>query len=112
MRTGLSILVFIAAGLAACSSPPGGFDSPEPAARLNAVTAAARENDQAAIPSLIALLDSDDPAVRMYSFLTLEKLTHESFGYDYAAPEWERRPAVDRWIDWYQSRPGSPPAKP
>jgi hypothetical protein len=112
VRAGTLSLLLIAAAQSACSSPPGGFDSPEPASRLYAVTDAARTEDRSSIPSLIAFLDSDDPAVRMFSIRTLEQLTGQTLGYDHSAPEWERRPAVDRWIDWYRSQPGSPPARP
>jgi hypothetical protein len=113
VRAGTRITLLAAPlALAACARPPVGFDSPEPASRLYAITDAARTMDRSAIPSLIALLDSDDPAVRMFSFRTLEKLTGQTLGYDHAAPEWEREPAVDRWIDWYQSRPGSEEAQP
>ena len=92
--------------LAGYAQPPGGFDSPEPGARLYAVAAAARTGDREAIPSLVALLESDDPAVRMLSIRTLERLTGQTLDYDHAAPEWKRRDAVGRWIDWYRSQPG------
>jgi hypothetical protein len=111
MRTTCCLAV-MACLIAGCARPPGGFDSPEPAARLYAVTEAARTDDRAAIPSLVALLDSDDPAVRMLSIRTLERLTGQTLGYDHAAPEWERRDAVGRWIDWYRSQPGLEPAQP
>jgi hypothetical protein len=105
-------LAILAGALAGCSSPPGGFDSPEPAAQLDAIIEADRTDDRSAIPSLIALLDNDDPAVRMFSIRTLENMTDQTLAYDYAAPEWQRRPAVDRWIDWYRSQPGSQAPKP
>lgn len=113
MRAGPRIALLAATlTLTSCARPPGGFDSPEPASRLYAVTDAARTEDRSSIPSLIALLDSDDPAVRLYSIQTLQKLTGQTLGYEHAAPEWERKPAVDRWIDWYQSQARTEPAKP
>jgi hypothetical protein len=98
--------------LPGCSYPPPDFDSPDPGARLYAITDAARTDNKASIPALIASLDSDDPAVRMFAIRTLEKFTGQTLGYDHAAPEWERKPAVDRWINWYQSQPGSKEAIP
>lgn len=113
VRAGLRIsLLASALAIGSCARPPGGFDSPEPASRLYAVTEAARTEDRSSIPSLIALLDSDDPAVRLYSIQALQKLTGQTLGYDHAAPEWERKAAVDRWIDWYQSQARTGPAKP
>lgn len=91
-----------------CASPPGGFDSPDPGARTHAIAQAARTEDPAAIPDLIALLDSDDPAVRLLSIRTLEKLTGRTLGYEHFAPEPERREAVRRWVDWAQGETGTP----
>lgn len=94
-----------------CARPPGGFDSPEPASRLDAIAKAAQTRDQQAIPRLIELLESDDPVVRMASIRTLELLTGQTLGYDYAASPSLRRDAVDQWVRWYKERqPGTPDA--
>src|SRR5690606_40005668 len=69
---------------AACASPPAGFDSPEPAARLAAITRAAEQRDETATPKLIEMLTSDDPVVRMAAIRTLERLTGTTMGYPYA----------------------------
>ncbi len=84
-----------------CTPIPKGFDSPEPAARIEAALEAADRGDRGAIPDLIGLLDSDDPATRMVGILALERLTGETLGYDYAAAEGEREAAVARWVEWY-----------
>lgn len=90
--------------LAACArSTPEGFDAAAPEGRIPAIIDAARTGDRAAIPDLIGQLDSDDPAVRMFAIRTLERLTDRTFGYDHAAPERLRRPAVDRWTAWYDA---------
>jgi hypothetical protein len=81
---------------------PKGFDSPAPSARLEAVLETAREGDRERIPDLITQLRSDDPAVRLFSIRTLERLTGETLGYHYADPEPRRREAIERWIDWYE----------
>ena len=93
-------LVCLAAG---CAYPPVGWDSPDPAARLEMIRVAGRDNDRAAIPRLIESLQHDDPVVRMWAIRTLEQMTGQTLGYDYAAPEWERRDRVEAWAQWYRS---------
>ncbi|NUQ52432.1 MAG: hypothetical protein HUU19_07010 [Phycisphaerales bacterium] len=85
---------------AGCSSPARGFASADPGARLDAAVDAAARNDRSSIPELIKLLDSDDPAARLVAINTLHRLTGTTNGYDYAAPEADRRAAVDRWVAW------------
>ena len=91
-------------GLSGCASAPEGFESPEPAARLRAISKAAAERDTKAIPQLIDSLDNDDPVVRLAAIRALEDLTGETLGYDYAAPAWERNQQVTAWKDWYDKR--------
>ncbi len=75
----------------------GGFDSPNPAARLYAIQQAAATHDRTAIPQLVEQLDSDDDAIRLWSIKALETLTGERLGYNpYASPE-ARRPAIAAW---------------
>lgn len=83
-----------------CTPIPKGFDSPEPAARIEAAVDAADRGDRSAIPQLIGLLDSDDPATRLVAIRSLERLTGQTLGYDHAAPEADREPAIARWVDW------------
>jgi hypothetical protein len=73
------------------------FDSPEPAARNAAIVKAADSLDASKVPDLVRMLDSDDPATRLLAINSLERITGETLGYDYAAPEYERQAAVDRW---------------
>jgi hypothetical protein len=96
----VGLVVTISVAGAGCAAETS-FDSSESAARIRAIQRAAATEDKAAIPKLIGLLDSDDPAVRMLSIRTLERMTGQTHGYDYAAPEWQRRPAVEVWRDWY-----------
>lgn len=102
-----------AAAMSGCYSPPQGFDSPDPSQRLRAVLRAAKEKDQTAIPQLIRCLNSDDPALRLASIRTLESLTGHTLGYDYAAPEWQRREQVKAWVEWNNQRnpPKQAPAR-
>src|SRR5262249_45948805 len=105
--------------LAGGASPPRGRDSPEPPERLAAVTAAGRTEDRTAIPHLIESLYHDDPVVRLAAIRTLEQLTGQTLGYDYAGPEWERRERAAAWVEWYRRQspdnrntPASPDAHP
>lgn len=93
----LASLVCVAGG---CVPIPKGFDSPEPAARIEAAVEAADKGDRSKIPDLIALLDSDDPATRMVAIRALERLTGQTLGYDHAGSEAEREAAVGRWVEW------------
>jgi len=116
MRCGSAVtrILGAAVGVAAVLTPvscgppaiTGGFDSPQPAARIFATRRIAAETNpariRAAMPSLIQNLTSDDPAVRLLTAEALEKLTHESYGYRYFDPEWMRAPAVDRWRDAWE----------
>jgi HEAT repeat protein len=73
------------------------FDSPEPAARNEAIVLAASRGDRAAVPDLVRMLDSDDAATRLLAIRTLDRLTGETFGYDYTDDRPERAAAIDRW---------------
>lgn len=91
--------------LSACAPPAteGGFDSPNPAARMYAIETAARNGDQQAVKQIIESLDSDDPAVRMLAISTLQRLTGETYGYQQYDPSLQRREAIDRWKAAYES---------
>lgn len=104
-----SVLVGMVAALPGCGpSMPRGFDSPEPAVRIDAVVSAAAKGDRRAARDLIRVLDSDDPAARMLAIRALERITGETNGYDYAAPESQRREAVRRWQEWEAEGGGAP----
>lgn len=102
------LAVVAAALLGACEPIPKGFDSPEPAARIEAAAEAARLGDRSAIPDLIALLDSDDPAARLVAIGALERLTGLTHGFDHAAPPEQRDAAVERWVEWYLQNADQP----
>ncbi len=93
--------------MAACASPPReSFDSPDPAARRAAIVRAAAEEDTTKVPDLVRMLDSDDPAVRLLAIGTLQRLTGETLGYDYAAPARDRDEAVQRWVSYAERSAG------
>ena len=84
------------------------FDSPEPAARNAAIVHAATENDQTAIPDLVRLLESDDPATRLLAITTLERLTGETHGYIARDRSSNRAVAVKAWQDAVAAGPAIP----
>jgi hypothetical protein len=76
----------------------------DPISNIPAIQGAARDKDYKAIPQLVRELDSDDPAVRFYAIQALQKLTGETFGYQFYDDASERRPAVRRWQQWVRER--------
>jgi HEAT repeat protein len=103
----LLVLALLIGGVG-CASAPEGFDSPEPAAELRASIKAAHTHDRSAIPDLIEQLESDDPLVRMVAIRTLEQMTGQTLGYDYAAPAWQRQDKVKAWVEWYDRGSAKP----
>ncbi len=85
---------------------PRGFDSPEPAVRMDAIVDAARREDRTAVPRIVPFLLSDDPATRLLAIRTLERLTGQTLGYDYAAPEAERGEGAERWRRYVEEQGG------
>lgn len=73
------------------------MEAVDPARRIDAVIQAARRKDTSLTPALVDRLDDEDPAVRMYAILALERMTGERLGYSYAAPTSKRRDAVESW---------------
>jgi HEAT repeat protein len=72
---------------------------------MAAITAAGTGEDESAIPELIRMLESTDPGARLLAIRSLERLTGQTLGYDYAAPRWARSAAVERWKTWAPTRP-------
>jgi HEAT repeat protein len=97
------LLLVLLPSACAPSATEGGFDSPNPAARMYAIEIAARDGDQQAVKQIIESLDSDDPAVRLLAISTLERLTGETYGYRQYDPPLQRREAIDRWKAAYES---------
>jgi len=93
---------------AGCSSPArvADFNSPDPVERTLAAERAVAAGDMQAVPQLIGMLGSSDPAVRMIAQRSLERLTGLSHGFDHAGSELQRRAAIGRWVAWYESESG------
>lgn len=92
--------------LVACSQPSmtGGFDSPNPAAKMHATVEAVRNGDQSAVRHIVEQLDSDDPAVRLLAIMALERLTGQTLGYEHDASKWDRNVAIERWVRAVESQ--------
>lgn len=99
--------------VAGCGPGPrdGGFDSPNPGARLYAVDRSVREwraarvGGRPEVPEatrrgLVECLSSDDPLLRMNAILALEEMTGSTRGYRFDDPDVERQLAIGRWAGW------------
>jgi len=86
------------------SATAGRFDSPEPAARLYAIEAAARTRDIAAVAELIESLQHDDPAVCFAADEALRRISGTECGYRITDSPIEREAAIDRWVEFAASK--------
>lgn len=91
--------------LGGCSQPKveADIDSDVPQERLMGLAASVRANDRSAAREYVEMLESQDPAVRMFAIGALERMTGETKGYDFAAPERDRSAAVSAWAAWAES---------
>ena len=74
--------------------------NPDPSGKIPAIKDAVQQKDMSAVRQLVRDLDSDDPAVRFYAIQGLERLTGQTFGYQYFDDEIARRGAVAKWNAW------------
>jgi HEAT repeat protein len=102
MRCRCIILLYAVAALAGCHEPTGPrtVQSRDLDVKIPAIKRAGETKDQAAVKQLVADLDSDDAAVRLFAIKGLEDITGETFGYVYYADFEQRRPAVQKWREW------------
>lgn len=94
-----------------CSDLPErevGFDSSDPAGRVDALRDAAASGDRSAVPGLIVTLGSDDPAQRMLANRALVRVTGHDFGFDHAADQGARDAGAERWRAWWASENAAP----
>ena len=96
VRTPALLLPLIA--LTSCSQPAlrASYDSDLPSERALAA-ARAHEDDAVTDRTLVRLLDSADPAVRLLAIRALEGRTGETLGFHYADPPEIRAVAVEAW---------------
>jgi hypothetical protein len=93
---GLGLLM----GGCAAPRPRAAVTDSDVSAKVRGMKQGVRVNDRAILAHLVADLDSDDPAVRLYAIESLERLTEQDLGYRYYDDEVARRPAIERWRAW------------
>ena len=115
-------LILILAALSSLSSIAGRGERPKPDvaareidAKIPGMKRAGMEHDRSALPGLVESLNDDDPAVRMFAIVALEKFSRDRFGYEYYLDEEQRKPSIARWREWLkeqqqqQQQPGGTP---
>jgi len=93
----LACVTLSGCGVAGPSPSAATFNTQNTSARIFAIRRAGLERDWSAIPRLIALLDSSDPAERMWSIHALEEITGERLGYQPYAPLEDRLARKQAW---------------
>jgi len=78
------------------------FDSVDPRERTAALAQAIKAGEPQAVPKLISMLGSVDPAERMLAIRGLERITGRDFGYRYYEPPSQRQQAIERWTAWWK----------
>jgi hypothetical protein len=99
VRTSLA-LVLCGLSASCIGRDPPLISSPEPDRLIPAIKTGVRQHDRRVIPYLVADLESDDSAVRMYAIDGLRRLTNQDLGYVFFADCDDRKPAVKRWQRW------------
>ena len=112
-RAAVRGLLALAAGSCAapgCTAPrrPLVVTDPDPSVKIPAFKKAVRTKDRAAARQLVADLNNDDPAVRLFAINALERMTGRRFGYRYFDTDEARRPSVSRWNDWLEGKDDVP----
>lgn len=90
--------------------PRSDIQSPDAVRRALAVQSAARDQDIEAVPLIVDRLEDEDDGVRFFAILALERLTGETFGYEYYKPPARQVAAIERWRDYVRSRGGRLPS--
>jgi hypothetical protein len=110
------ILILVACSSVACrgTRPTPDVAAPEIDAKIPGIKRAGLSHDRAALPQLVESLNDDDPAVRMFAIVSLEKFSRDRFGYEYYLDEEQRKPSIARWREWLkeqqqQQQPGGTP---
>ena len=108
-HTRTRLRLFCAAGLFLFTFSSGcmpdmdsGFESPNPEARLRAITKASREKDDSpkTLRELVKSLSNDDPVERMLAIDALKHITGQTLDYRYYDSLVNRERAINRWLTW------------
>jgi len=76
--------------------------------RIRAIKWAGEKQLAEATPLLVDRLEEQDPAVRFFAIMALEKITGTKRGYDYQADAASRAAAAARWREALAQTPGGP----
>jgi hypothetical protein len=84
----------------------------DPYVKIPAMKKAVHQKDAtlATRRQLVADLDSDDPAVRLYAIHALEGLTGQRLGYEHYLDRDQRQPALKQWQQWLAEQEANLPA--
>lgn len=112
LRTGRVLLVVTglwAGGCAALYEPP--LSDTDPYVKIPAMKKAVQQKDATLTTrrQLVADLDNDDPAVRLYAIHALEGLTGQRFGYEHYLDRDRRQPALTQWRQWLAEQEAKDP---
>ena len=88
-------------------APEQGLRDPVVQTRMEALAQVGRTRDRRHVPELIALLDDEDPGVRMLAGGTLRDVTGHDTGYRAHAPPEERRRQIEAWRAWWAAQGGA-----
>jgi hypothetical protein len=110
-KAGFILPLALALGGLSCTAPTPKPDikDPEAAVKIAGIREAMSKRDRSALPALVAQLDSDDPAVRLFAIQALGKFAGERFGYEYYLDEDQRKPALAKWQEWLKQQKDLPP---
>jgi hypothetical protein len=99
-------LVFVAMVCVGCRAPRGSVSihSEDPDLAIHAIRQDVSEKNTTDVPTMVANLQSDDPAIRFYSIQGLRRLTHNDFGYRYYESDEQRAPATALWQKWLKQQ--------
>src|SRR5947208_1581260 len=98
-------LAFALVGLSCTAPQPApNIADPEASIKIAGIRRAADRKDRSALPALVAELNNDDPAVRLFAIEALERFAGERFGYEYYLDEEGRKPFIARWQEWLKQQ--------
>jgi len=111
-REAILASITLALAIGGCTAPRPDIEvtNSDPSGKIPAMKKAVREHDLKVVRQLVKDLDSDDPAVRLFSIHALQQLTGQRYGYDYFADELQRKPALSRWQVWLAQQEGTAPS--
>lgn len=89
-------------------NPYEDFGHSDPAKRMNAVIKVGEAKDTKAVPHMLGLLTDTEPEVRMFTIISLRKITGKKMDpeYRYYDPPQKRIKAVEQWGEWVRRKYG------